>query len=121
MDGVDMNSEQLKVIAEGMGYNAINRNGFIYCWKGDAEYNYKPSPIRIHEPPPSNAIKYYPDTTNDTQCMEIMRKLRISLHAIPHDGTWDAVKVNGKGDLVMANGKTINEAVCNAAFDYFNT
>ena len=115
-----MSPEELKIIAEGMGYNAINRNGFIYYWVGAAEYNYKPSPPHIYEPPPSNATKYNP-LTNDTQGSEIEEKLKLYTWWFETDKLWKSTTTatNDVGMICFGMGKTPKEARCNAALKFF--
>jgi len=96
-----MKAEQLKVIAEGMGYEVayINTIGAVF----------------IHGKLPS---RYNPLTNND-QMVEIIEKLA-------RDDSLEIKITIGCKPLVTYNfadyyiGKTINEAVCNAAYEYFN-
>ena len=99
-----MKPEELKIIAEGMGINV--RVDGDYCSlepkHGDTHYT------------------AYNPLADDTQCMEIMEKLKITLL---HDFVlecWSASKVKNN-NRVIGEGKTINEAVCKAALEYFKT
>jgi len=98
-----MNPEQLKVIAEGMGYEVVVIRDHV--WYDYDEYDL------------TKAKVYYPLTNND-QMVEIMEKLartnsleiKITLGCNPLI-TYDFTNYYA--------GKTINEAVCNAAYEYF--
>ena len=94
-----MNTEKLKVIAEGMGHKEACIIGGHYFMCGDLNgetYEYNP-------------------LTNDTQCMEIMKKLYICIDQMPSEKIYAQVKMDGE----WVTGKTINEAVCNAAYEHF--
>ena len=105
-----MNTEKLKVIAEGMGYTSWISD--IYskpeCWYETGN---------MHE-----FIKKgrYNPTTNNDQMVEIMEKILNSLKNIKIINFTSGVNVSFGffGDL-EGEGKTINEAVCNAAYEYF--
>jgi len=90
-----MKPEQLKVIAEGMELfpNYITTDGILYLGS-----------------PTFGGSRYYPLTNND-QMVEIMEKLKESL-------TWD--DWGALMQIMYEEEETINEAVCNAAFEYFN-
>ena len=97
-----MKPEQLKVIAEGMGYKIQNID---------------PSSVYVkHAGFTVYGFPYNPLTNND-QMVEVMEKL--SRHGILE------IDSNIKGECFVTydshdySGKTINEAVCNAAYDYF--
>ena len=97
---MSLKPEKLKVIAEGMGYEAsMHPNGWVYIWIDD------------------KWIKYNP-LTNAEQCMEIMEEVKITLLYDFVLNYWSASKVKGS-KRIIGEGKTINEAVCNAAFEYF--
>ena len=104
----EITPEKLKVIAEGMGYNAVikprNIRGSVSdaVWLVDREEWYEPH------------------LTNAEQCMEIMEKLEVNVLFISKC-LWQAVVGLDFGMTggVDGRGKTINEAVCNAAYEYF--
>jgi len=102
-----MDTEKLKVIAEGMGYE-------IHSIHDDIVFT-------IHAGFRVNGFPYQPDTTNNDQMVEIMERLKISasFRLVEKDwltSTWgDSAQVG----IIRATGKTINEAVCNAAYEYF--
>ena len=94
-----MKSEELKIIAEGMGYyvNPSMEDGVTIDING-------------------HWFDYNPDTTNDTQCMEIMERLKLSVRW-QHDICYvSQTRYFASG---VSNGKTIREAVCKAALEYF--
>ena len=95
-----MKPEKLKVIAEGMGYEAeIIDKGFTYerlCVRSDI-----------------GALRVYKPLTNAEQCMEIMERLDAFLNK--ETSGWYCLI-----GLSDGRGKTINEAVCNASYEYFN-
>jgi len=101
-----MNAEKLKIIAIGMGYEAaITESCDRVCYreKGNTLW-----------------FDYSPDTTNNDQMVEIMERLKIAVHFWNEE--WCAnryTEIDGieKGSI----GKTINEAVCNAAYEYFES
>lgn len=94
-----MKPEELKVIAEGMGYIS-GLNGYM-----------EPCFYKLGGRHPEE-IEYTPLTNND-QMVEIMEKLKISIW---FDGvTWVAQIKNNNRSLE----DTINEAVCKAAYEYF--
>ena len=100
----EMTPEKLKVVAEGMGWThvLINEDGDVY--------GYPKSSLHL--------IVYEPDVTNDSQCMEIMEKLKLNVLHHHACGDYNDVRiVLPSGDFV--EGKEIKEAVCNAAYDYF--
>ena len=96
-----MKPEQLKVIAEGMGYENIQILRGI---------------VRLNTWTVSRTIldEYKPHTTNNNQMVEIMGKLKLSVYYYADVNTWYG-RLNGDPSY----GKTINEAVCNAAYEYF--
>jgi hypothetical protein len=101
-----MNPEKLKVIAEGMGHTDARISGG-YCIYGGL-YNH---------------FFYSPDTTNNDQMVEIMERLHIDIkhgEGKVFAKCWGVHPVNirhsGKSEH---KGKTIQEAVCNAAYEYF--
>ena len=101
-----MKPEELKVIAEGMGYKiAYIVNDWVMC-----------------EAMGGMIFNYTPHLTNNDQCMEIMERLSVSTSCtdsgvrLAYIGTDDA----GLGfPTASGRGKTINEAVCSAAYEYF--
>ena len=96
-----MKPEQLKVIAEGMGYEGVEivRGATVWITK---------------------TIIYRPHTTNNDQMVEIMEKLRLTIWCEPAIKEWCASKQDSLGDTnYQDEGETINEAVCNAAYEYF--
>lgn len=105
-----MEIEQLKIIADGMGYRtkvtpsrcAIATNPYEHC----------PNLIRW--------VKYNPLQDNN-QCMEIMEKIiHEGIYHIRGGANPDDVHIRDKDYTLIAKGKTINEAVCNAALVHFN-
>jgi len=99
-----MNPEQLKVIAEGMGYKC--------------EYNSADAPmIFIHD----IWMVYFPILNND-QMVEIMEKFDgdIEIHKTSPSLIEVALHVQFT-KTYYGRGKTINEAVCNAAYEYFTS
>ena len=101
-----MKPEQLKVIAEGMGYEVQRvADGWVYVKRGGFR----------------DGFLYSPDTTNNDQMVEIMEKL-IEVAAdkailLTKDVEYE-IEMEAEDDIYVG-GKTINEAVCNAAFEYF--
>ena len=106
-----MKAEKLKVIAEGMGYKiAYIVNDWVMC-----------------EAMGGMIFNYTPHLTNNDQLVEIMEKLY--MQTIPWQGAfpykWHTRIFREDTNLrefVLRNeayGKTINEAVCNAAYEYF--
>jgi len=102
-----MEAEQLKVIAEGMGYERVALRNI----SAPKEYQW----IAL-----LGSEAYNPLTDND-QMVEIMDRL---IHVIDLfyfepfvDGSFKIVDV--ETDKIISEGKTINEAVCNAAYEYF--
>jgi hypothetical protein len=94
-----MNTDKLKVIAEGMGYyvNPSIEEGITVDNEG-------------------HWIDYAPDTSNNDQMVEIMEKLKLCVEYMA-DGNYRSYPAGRM--CLMETGKTINEAVCNAAFEYF--
>ena len=91
-----MKAEKLKVIAEGMGYKiAYIVNDWVMC-----------------EAMGGMIFNYTPHLTNNDQLVEIMEKL--GLDVIYDQGIWKSGR-----DTANYYGKTISEAVCNAAYEYF--
>ena len=104
-----MEVEKLKAIAEGMGYRLrLNPDKEIVVLTGGG--------LWIE----GNSHTYYP-LTNDTQCMEIMlhlfEKAGFSFHYIDGEYMFNLARYDKK--LISEKSKTINEAVCNAAYEYF--
>ena len=106
-----MEAEKLKVIAEGMGYSAVVIEAF--------DIHSKPNHVKIQ---PANGVlrgftlDYNPLTNND-QMVEIMEKLKVSL--LQNDDDFITAYLEIDEIYFSARGKTINEAVCNAAYEYF--
>ena len=99
-----MEAEQLKVIAEGMGYEIRSSKTSmsedrLMVWNG----------FDI-----STRQKYNPLTNND-QMVEIINELKIDTEYWYRLDEWSAEPRGG----ASRRGKTINEAVCNAAYEYF--
>jgi len=96
-----MKPEQLKVIALGMGYkiHSIHDDIVFISHAG----------FRV------NGFPYQPDTTNNDQMVEIMERLKFKLEFSGE--SWDAEL---EKPFIYCLGKTINEAVCNAAFAFFD-
>jgi len=98
-----MEAEKLKVIAEGMGYETERVKSNAGCdWVDIIIDGYI-------------AVKYSPLTNND-QMVEIMERLLDieSVLEVERSLALDNTRfVNG------CSGKTINEAVCNAAYEHF--
>ena len=96
----ELSAEDLRVLAEGMGYVIFSvGEQFVTVWDGKDIHTRK---------------RYKPHTTNDTQCMEIMEKLHININYIYENDVEAKV-----GRTYKSSGKTINEAVCKAALEYF--
>jgi len=103
--------EQLKVIAEGMGYEAqplTNQfNGLMVIFRGRGRIPFSYNPL-----------------TNNDQMVEIMERLKLSTsHLINPDAILATLNISFldaeyEGDTEF-EGKTIHEAVCNAAYEYF--
>ena len=96
----EMAPDKLKLIAEGMGYEFPSKGLpdiiVVKGKDGHGFWNYNP-------------------LTNAEQCMEIMAKMLMDI-----DSMANHVGARVHGDRVWCTGKTINEAVCNAAYEYFN-
>ena len=100
-----MTPEQLKVIAEGMGYEIICPKNDIKrftVWDGEDMHT---------------RCKYNPDTTNNDQMIEIMDGLKYNLKFFDDTNEW---VIFDKTRYCVGTGKTINKAVCNAAYEYFS-
>ena len=102
-----MKTEQLKVIAIGMDYEAwVNKDTVYVKHAGFQE-----------------GFPYKPDTTNNDQMVEIMEKLKANLFwpVLDNDGetTHKASICIKPCEHVYGYSKTINEAVCIAAYEYF--
>ena len=95
-----MTPEQLKVIAEGMGYHFDCINDGVVLVSTNV-----------------NLWEYNPITNND-QCMEIMEKLHTWVTWPFHKHSCE-ILISKEGKSYIGKGKTINEAVCNAAYEYF--
>ena len=96
-----MKPEKLKVIAVGMGYRVSH---------------YANEDLIADRP--SGGVCIYEPLTNAEQCMEIMERLKLNVLHHHACGDYNDVRVVlPSGDFV--EGKTINEAACNAAYEYF--
>ena len=113
-----MDSEKLKVVAEGMGYKPFEQLSSIYIQRvvfvtpsfhGDNE---------THEY--FEDIEYNP-LTNAEQCMEIMERLeKLDLRiSVIGDRRKVSVGIYTEFEYLEETGKTINEAVTLAAYEYF--
>ena len=99
--------EMLKVVAEGMGY--VLRDDTPRIKERICVWNGKDVNTRC---------LYKPHLTNAEQCMEIMEKLKLDLGFDSIE--WCVGKYGVMFEpLVEARGKTINEAVVLAAYEYF--
>jgi len=97
-----MEAEKLKLIAEGMGYTNVfisEESGLLF---GAAPNEGQTFGV------------YHPDENND-QMVEIMERLKFKLEFSGE--SWDAEL---EKPFIYCLGKTINEAVCNAAFAFFD-
>ena len=98
-----LTAEELKIIADGMYPDERVHISEPY------DIHSQPKHVRI------NATEYNP-ITNNGQMVEIMEKLKIDVeHRTGHKKAWLITKKGTRG----FNGKTINEAVCRAALEYF--
>lgn len=102
-----MEPKELKIIAEGMGYETHLHKSW-------------PNTVLINVKNP-DLVKYNP-LTNDTQCMEIVEKL-LKVHGTIKFEEYKSGDIgmvdNWRDDYALGKGKTINEAVCKAALEYF--
>jgi len=103
---LDMEIEQLKVIAEGMGIEVEDTTmlGLTVVKSNSATYlRHAYNPIK-----------------NNDQMVEIMEKLKLHTWWFEKDKLWKSVR---DSDLYTPTfiglGKTIREAVCNTAHEYF--
>jgi len=99
-----MEPEKLKIIAEGMGKDVRICDyppafkGKVLLWENHKEFVYTP-------------------LTNNDQMVEIMEKLKTNLINYSSDG-WECY-TNPIDPATRFKGKSVNEAVCNAAYEYF--
>lgn len=109
--------EQLKIIAEGMGYETRIYDGASLQFQGQLQVSHKV----LDEDPDSEYYNWYrPDTTNNDQMVKIMDMLLIKGWVVKHFHSLDYVmEYQGTGYPIPIQGKTINEAVCNAAYEVF--
>ena len=106
--------EKLKVIAEGMpdGRPVEIEDGCVWYM------NYPPTTgegygVKVH------AVEFNPLTNND-QLVEIMERLEIDLeHSATCSGDGVYAFIYKSLPTTKEFGKTINEAVCAAAYEYF--
>lgn len=105
-----MNSEKLKVIAEGMGYTwfDVSSDGLITDIKGWSACS-----------KPVSSLGYKPDTIRTDQMIDIMERLFDIGCAIAKEDDSNNVVIYLNGEF-MGEGETTREAVCNAAFKHFN-
>ena len=107
-----MKPEELKVIAEGMGRFAETRGNanIVYIYGAN------------QDPDTTPQLKYNPLTNND-QMVEILDVLLSNDFIISKDldtGNYEVWQDSYSVSLVETYlGKTINEAVCKAAYEYF--
>ena len=110
-------SFHITTINEGAEFRVHLQNqlGTSYCMFGEGEVE------TIEE-----GLNYYnwyrTDTTNNDQMVEIMEKLyhqRLRLNATYTNGEISHYEMSTWGGEPVGSGKTINEAVCNAAYEYF--
>ena len=104
-----MEPEKLKVIAEGMGYEVELNNGYANA--------------TVYIRTLGNKIKAYrPDTTNSDQMVEIIGRFdKVEIERpMGSNGDLAVVRLTKGEKSYTGKGKTINEAVCNAAYEYFN-
>ena len=101
-----MKPEKLKVIAEGMGYEVAIKPRNIRGTITDAVFNY-------------NGEVWYNPLTNAEQCMEIMEKLKLDVVWWPEQKEWSSERCIAGSSTIGYTGKTITEAVCKAAYEYF--
>lgn len=94
-------ADKLRVIAEGMGYIIIDTHAANF-----------PDSVFIET---SLGDDVYDPITNNDQMVEIMERLKID---VEHHGDKIKAWVNIKDSNRAFWGKTINEAVCNAAYEY---
>ena len=109
-----MEVEELKVIAEGVGYEASITNKSM---GGDNMW------VNIKEHPLASATNIYNPLTNNDQMVEIMERLKVAVQWSRTDSCWISeilfLPENSDAIIYDSEGKTINEAVCNAAYEYF--
>jgi len=103
-----MEPEKLKIIAEGMGYERVVI----------AKDCNPPKVMKLRVRLVGFERDEYNPLTNNDQMVKIMEKCKICV--MPHDIEvfWEAY-LGYKGKIYEANGKTINEAVCNAAYEHY--
>ena len=74
------------------------------------------------EPHPRCIVTYNPLTNND-QMVEIMERLKVAVQWSRTDSCWISeilfLPENSDAIIYDNEGKTINEAVCNTAYEYF--
>lgn len=95
-----METKKLKVIAEGMGYTNVfirEESGLLFAAAPNEGQTFG---------------VYHPDENND-QMVEIVNKFQFDIN-------WFELScvIFLNGDMI-GEGNTINEAVCNAAYEYF--
>lgn len=103
-----MNNKKLRVIAKGMGYYIATT--FDFNPDSDAVYIGDCSNTYLE----SLCFMYRPETDND-QMVEIIEKLHLNIDWLNGSGMWRVNVPNHK----FKYGKTLNEAVCLAAYNYF--
>jgi len=116
-----LEAEKLKVIAKGMGYEAEIVSGvtmLIIMRSGNMVNGYQD--IR-------DELPYKPNTTNNDQMVKIMGKLldvflEVRVRAVDETEIYWCELIHQEHEYMDVEdmGKTINEAVCNAAWEYFH-
>lgn len=99
-----MNIEKLKVIAEGMGYEAYNipRDDLVYY---DVETELHPETI-VYDP-----------ENNPAQLLGIIEKLLIDSHEIKLERIGEYIHLDDDSKEIYKQGKTLSEAVLQAAYE----
>lgn len=117
----DITPEMLKVIAEGMGYDPFVHNGTCYAYhdKSSKFWMYKGIVEDGRESEATENCRYNPHTNND-QMVEIMKMVLHNLKCSIYPGFDNEDTIIHDGDnRWLSHGKTLNEAICKAAYEYF--
>ena len=103
---MNITPEMIKVVAKGMGYIIFGSNSkSITVWNGVDIYSRE---------------RYKPHLTNAEQCMELQERLLKELKKVEIKKYSSGVYINlGFFGDTVGEGKTINEAVVLAAYEYF--
>ena len=103
-----MEPEKLKVIAEGMGYEVAIKPRNINGTVEDAVFSF-------------HGEVWYDPIINNDQMVEIMEKLKVGVNYDFYRDVFLSYIYDDFGVILLSKneGKTINEAVCNAAYEYF--